>query len=595
MKFLALSPLAAILLAGLTTLALIAMYFLKLRHRRMMIASSMLWSRVLARHEERSFWEKLRRILSILFVVTIGLLMVFAVARPEIAGLTGSTGRTLIVLDSSPSMAARMGDGKTRWQHAVDLANAIVDSSGSGSEFRIADTSGQYDSPYLGSRDQAKQAIRTLRPIASTPQFPESDDSDTQTYFISDGVAIPAVPQSAKKLITYDTARNFGITAFEVRSMVSSPLQYEAYLEVTNFGNDARRTTINITEGGQGHIRREVEIQPRQSYRETFDLSKFDGGGIRATIQTDGDALPTDDIAYTYLPLKKKTKVQLVTKGNAYLQTALKLDSFVDVSTVDPKDYREDSSTDAYVFDDFAPAVQPLKPALIIGAGNGAQSVPWLPRPSGIVEKPSFTTWQEDHPVMKYLSLHDVSIAKASAVAPANGVTVLAASGETPLIVASPASGPGARWILLTFSLQSSDFPVHESFPLFVDNALAWFGRERLALRRTTGIVEVPIVNAQITGPDGKTVASRGYLDRTVFEARDPGLYVATKDGLRQYVAVNLMSRQYSGINHAALNWGTEIKPAARFLKHEVWFYLLFLAVILLGLEWFTYHRRITL
>ena len=148
---------------------------------------------------------------------------------------------------------------------------------------------------------------------------------------------------------------------------------------------------------------------------------------------------------------------------------------------------------------------------------------------------------------------------------------------------------------MLTFSLQSSDFPDHESFPLFVDNALAWFGRERLALRRTTGIVEVPIVNAQINGPDGKAVASRGYLDRTVFEARDPGLYVATKDGLRQYVAVNLMSRQYSNINHAALNWGSEIKPTARFLKHEVWFYLLFLAVILLGLEWFTYHRRITL
>ena len=121
------------------------------------------------------------------------------------------------------------------------------------------------------------------------------------------------------------------------------------------------------------------------------------------------------------------------------------------------------------------------------------------------------------------------------------------------------------------------------------------FGREHLALRRTTGIVEVPIVNAQITGPDGKALASRGYLDRTVFEAREPGLYVATKDGLRQYVAVNLMSRQYSNINHAALNWGSEIQPAARFLKHEVWFYLLFLAVILLGLEWFTYHRRITL
>ena len=50
--------------------------------------------------------------------------------------------------------------------------------------------------------------------------------------------------------------------------MVSSPLQYEAYLEVTNFGNDAHRTTINISEGGPGRIRREVEIQPGQSQFE---------------------------------------------------------------------------------------------------------------------------------------------------------------------------------------------------------------------------------------------------------------------------------------------------------------------------------------
>jgi len=582
------------MLAVLTTLALVAMYFLKLRRRRMLVASSMLWNRVMQRHEERSLWEKLRRILSMILAVVIGLLMVFALARPEAESLTGSTGRTIIVIDTSPSMSARMSDGKTRWQHAVDLASTIVDSSGSGTELRIADTSGQYDSPYTTDTNEIRQALRTLRPLAASPRFPQTDSSSAQIYFISDGVAMPAVPTSAKKLLVYEPVRNFAITAFEVRSMASAPLQYEAYIEVSNFGNDARRTVINISEGGQGRIRREVEIQSRQSYRETFDISKFDGGGIRATIQTEGDALAMDDIAYSYLPLKKKTKVLLVTKGNSYLQTALRLDSFVDLSVAGPKDYREDSVYDAYVFDDFAPAVQPSKPALIVGVPSGASNVSWLPVPGGVVEKPSFTTWIEDHPVMKYLSLHDVSISKSVEIAPSNA-TVLAASGESPLIVASPVPSTGARWILMTFNLQASDFPVHESFPLFVDNALAWFGRERLALRRTTGIVEVPIVNAQITGPDGKAVMSRGYLDRTVFEARDPGLYVATKDGLRQYIAVNLMNRQYSNVNHPALNWGTEIKPAARFLKHEVWFYLLFLAVILLGLEWFTYHRRITL
>jgi hypothetical protein len=594
MSFLALSPLAATLLAVLTTLALVAMYFLKLRRRRMLVASSMLWSKVLARHEERSLWETLRRILSMLLVVIIGLLMVFAVARPEISGIDGPAGRTMIVLDTSPSMAARMSDGRTRWQHAVDAANAIVDSSGSGSEFRIADTSGQTDTPYTDNRSEAKQTIRTLQPMAALSRFPELDDSDTKTYFISDGVVMPSVPQSVLKKIVYDDARNVGITAFEVRSKSTAPLQYEAYLEVTNFGNDTRKATIQLSEGGQGQIRKEVEILSQKSYRETFDLASFEGGGLRAAVQSDGDALPSDDIAYSYLPLKKKSKVLLVTKGNAYLQAALKLDALAELSIVEPKDYREDPAVGTYVFDGFAPAVQPSKPALIIGVPNHAQNVLWLPRANGTVDKPSFTTSVEDHPVMKFLSLHDVSITKAASIDSSN-VTVLAAAGKTPLIVAAPVSAAGSKWVLLTFDLQASDFPVHESFPLFVDNTLAWFGRERLALRRTTGIVEVPIVNAQITGPDGKAIASRGYLNRTVFEARDPGLYVATKDGVRQYVAVNLMNRQYSNINHPALNWDNDIQSSGRFLTHEVWYYLLFLAVMLLGLEWFTYHRRITL
>src|SRR6187399_636710 len=202
MKFLALSSLAAALLAVLTSLALIAMYFLKLRHRRMMIASSMLWNRVLNRQEERSLWEKLRRILSVVLVVIIGLLMVFAIARPT-GESAESTGRIMIVLDTTPSMLARMSDGQTRWQHAVDMATAIVEAGGAGSEFRIADTGGQYDSSYSGSAAEAKQAIRSLRPMAATPRFPEAAPSEAQIYFISDGVTIPSVPPSASKLIVY--------------------------------------------------------------------------------------------------------------------------------------------------------------------------------------------------------------------------------------------------------------------------------------------------------------------------------------------------------------------------------------------------------
>src|SRR5205085_6683311 len=154
-----------------------------------------------------------------------------------------------------------------------------------------------------------------------------------------------------------------------------------------------------------------------------------------------------DDAAYSYLPLKMKTRTLLVSRGNPYLQTALKLDAFVDLSITTPKEYREDPAIDVYVFDDFAPAFQPAKPSLVIGA----QNVRWLRNSAGDVEKPSFTSWLEEHPVMQFLSLHDVAISRASKIDGSN-MTVLASSGENPLIVASAPDSPGARWIMLTFS-----------------------------------------------------------------------------------------------------------------------------------------------
>ena len=122
MTFLALTGFQAALLALVTAGAIVALYFLKLRHRRVVVASSLLWSRVLDERQAHSLWEKLRRLISIILAVLSDLLIALAVARPEIHWLTGGGERTLVVLDTSPSMLARTSDGQTRWQHAVDAA-----------------------------------------------------------------------------------------------------------------------------------------------------------------------------------------------------------------------------------------------------------------------------------------------------------------------------------------------------------------------------------------------------------------------------------------------------------------------------------------
>ena len=130
MRFLALSGLQAAILALVTAGVIVALYFLKLRHRRFVVASSLLWGRVLDELQTQSLWEKLRRLISIAIAVTIALLLALSLARPEVESLTGKNERIVIVLDTSPTMSAQTRDGKTRWRRAVDTAKSLLDSGG---------------------------------------------------------------------------------------------------------------------------------------------------------------------------------------------------------------------------------------------------------------------------------------------------------------------------------------------------------------------------------------------------------------------------------------------------------------------------------
>ena len=206
------------------------------------------------------------------------------------------------------------------------------------------------------------------------------------------------------------------------------------------------------------------------------------------------------------------------------------------------------------------------------------------------MQKPEIVSWSENHPVMQYVSVHDVTIERASRI-DAGNLTVIAASKQTPLIVASEKP----KWVMLTFDLESSDFPFHVGFPVFIENVLAWFSREQLALKRSPGIVDVPLANAQIRTIDGKIVSSDQQLGKTVFQTSEPGLYAATQGDQRVHVAVNLANPTFSDVNRSVFKTDKAAAAQHYWLRRELWFYMLVAAVVLIAIEWFTYHQRMTL
>jgi hypothetical protein len=585
MRFLTLSSAQFAALALVSTAIIVALYFMKHRRQRFEVSSIQLWRRVIEHHLENSIFEKLRRLLSIVLAVAIGLLLVFAIARPEIDLISGKPRRVVIVLDSSPGMQTRWADGGTRWEHAIEAAQGVMDSESVTTQFRLTDTAQAFDSAFISDRPELRRLLSRMHPGAESGRFP--DVSGTPAWFISDGVVPISVPEAVHEISVFQAVPNVGITAFEVRSIPAAPLTYEAYLEVGNFGKEGHEVEITVSGSGEHRVTKVARIAAGETVRQEMDLSSFEGGAVQASVHSDGDAFPLDDMAYSYLPMKRRAKTLLVTSGNGFLETVLKAHPLVDLSTVAPASYTNASGFDMVVFDRFAPPETPSRPTLIFGAPSAS----WLPphRNSGNASRISFETWMEEHPLLRGLSLHDVSIDKATRI-DTTGANVLASDGAgDALIVASDQP----KWILLTFDLQSSDFGYHDGFPVFIDNAIQWFDHDRLAISRTPGTVSVPFTGVKVQTADGAAITSRTHQGSTVFEAPAAGLYVVQGD-TTHYIAVNLANRQSSAINDSHIKPASGSPVQLPFLRHEIWFYLLIAALLLFGLEWFTYHKRIT-
>ena len=154
------------------------------------------------------------------------------------------------------------------------------------------------------------------------------------------------------------------------------------------------------------------------------------------------------------------------------------------------------------------------RPALIIGTPNA----PWLKPSLGDVQKPEITTWSDNHPVMQYVSVHDVAIERR--LANRSGRFDSDCRIQTDAADRRVRQTQVGHADLRSAIRRTSRF--HVGFPVFIDNVLVWFSREQLAIKRSPGVVDVPLPNAQIRTIDGKTIPSEQQLGKTVFQASDP-------------------------------------------------------------------------
>ncbi|MCW5625408.1 MAG: BatA domain-containing protein, partial [Burkholderiales bacterium] len=356
-----------------------ALYLLRPPPRRITIASTLIWDRVL-KHKRRDS-ERWRWWLSLALSLVIALALAAALSRPDAIGIGGAPQRLILVVDNAPTMAALRTDGRTRLDHARDEARRLVQTADTGTAFLVVDTMRSIGSPAFESADAALARIDALQVavggFASYPDLPVTDRSagTIDAVLITDGVTPLDAPDDVRQVSVFEPVSNVGITGFDVRANVADPRRVEAFVELANA--DGQPTTVGLTLTGAGRppIRQQVEVPARGFANLTVPVSSFTGGALQASIDAAGDGLALDDIAYAVLPGGRTLKVALVTAGDRALERALRLDPRVELTVLSPVRYAPQSGIDVYVFDRFVPPVPPIAPMLLLRP----EAATWLP------------------------------------------------------------------------------------------------------------------------------------------------------------------------------------------------------------------------
>ena len=618
MSFLSLSPAMAGLLLAATTASVIVLYWLKPPPKRVVVPSSLLWSRLLREKKKKTFLDRLRWWISLMIAIAIGLSVATALGRPEIGSGDNEIRDITVVIDNSATMATRSSDGYTRWQHAVAKARELLGRGSGSGKFLVVDTAGQAPPIEASDRGSALDILDGLSvSLGGESQFPMLPPSDGELYFISDGVMVDEIMPEATVVSVFEEAANVGITAFEIRSVPASPLEYQAFLEVTNASLQPKDVSIQLSglraqknedesdaQSGGGLLTQQdsITLQPGESQAREFSLSSFNRGPVKVTVTGDADAFPVDDEAFSFLPVRNPTIVVLVSPGSVYLESLLLIEPRVMLDFKTPQEYADGVPADMYIFDRFAPITPPPAPALLFLPPD----VPWLTPILEIINSPEVDDWDATHPLLDFVSLQDLRVDRAARVSPlvsSDGsgglVDIIVGSPNAPLIIAT--ENP-QKVIRVSFALEDSNLPLQPGFPIFISNALSWMMDEQTALTSIPGRVEVPLPAASVRDLEGNEATTWPLADRTVFVADEPGLYTATRGPRRLRVAVNLANRERSGVNATSFGPNEQtgsISQSAGVVQpsgwgDELWVLLLTIAAMLVIAEWFTYHRRLT-
>ncbi|HET7581064.1 MAG TPA: BatA and WFA domain-containing protein [Bacillales bacterium] len=594
---------------------LILFYFFKKQFDRRPVSSVYLWEQTVKEWETNRWWKRLQRSLLLLLQILVMLFLIFALSRPYVFGKGVSGDHLVIVIDTSASMAVHEDNG-TRFKQAKEKALALLDQLTDDQAVTLIAAKRVPDllEAKTNDHDRVSKEIHSLKlsyqhaDLNDSVRLAESlAGAHGEIHVFTDQLRqkqLDDLEIEAKTSVhNIGTSRpNLSMKTFGVRVVGN---RVSAVVTVKNEGNGAKDAVVAIYHDGKRL--KQVEKNVPAGKQVTMTIKGLPKQTVYTAQIEAKDAYPLDNHRWAFLSDESPQTLYLAGAVNPFLTKALQYTGaeIVQIPKNEKGNYRfpENAGNEVvYILADVPADEWPKGAKLIISPGLGG--------PFQIGKKVSLKYQlkiTQNDPMMQYVNVEKVYLGKAYSLGKdLMGFTPLIISGDMPVV--SKGRFQGAKTVLFSFDIQDSDWPLHPSFPILVQNTLAYLTnhdetlgylfpgeRKKISLAPTTR-------SAKIETAKGQDISDLNLKNPMLKAPDQPGLYKLveqTGNGLRtRYFAVMADTRELTvqAVESFSLvqENPNESVDGTNIVKKGLWRWAAAFALLMLFVEWEVYRRGIT-
>jgi hypothetical protein len=654
-----LTPLAGIILAAATLPPLLALYILRLRRPKRRVASTLLWTRQVEDLRANSLFQRMRVSWLLLLQIIAVALVALALAQPQADLGIVESGRVVLLIDRSASMGVEDADGRSRLDAAKREAHERVDALFGAGFFSQAPEvmvvaiarEATVLSPFSTIAARAHDAIDAIEATDETTtlaealdvarSFMEVPNPDKQGAPQESGVTLElwsdgriadvdrCVVKAGESLRYHPmgspTARNAGVAGAGVSRLAGNPDEVAVFARIMNWDEAPLHSDVELWVDGtlRAVLPQGVDVPAagEDPSRKTWLPGEIRVSFPSVTVKPDGivevrlvavDDQPADNRMAMVAAPAAAARVLLV-GASSIVRGVVEALPVKSVDAVSAEEFTTRVATqpswvdafDVIVLDGASPSSLPPSRYLVLGGTVPFEGL----NPYGDKSDVSMRSVQSAHPLMRFVNLDELGVARAVAYSPASDVETVVEGSDGPLVMTLARGGGQA--VVVAFNPLDSNWPFQRGFVNFMANAvefLAASGREAALptimpgdtqpIRLPSGVRSIALVS-----PSGRTqeLAVTDPAQTVVGPLRQAGVWTARwVEGGEQRVrpiAVALQDPREGRIGALeSLAFGLETVRGVKggeSGRSALWPWLLLAALAVLTLEWLVYLRKV--